>query len=118
MKHDRVDFNALDPTADPRRFDDTVRAITSGAASELVRRRAVASVVGQIVIWRRPLLMAATLTALVSGTALWHAHRSSQAAQTSGVVEALGVPAFMASWVRADETPTPAQLLVALEEDR
>lgn len=117
MDEERIDFTALDPTRDAIRFEGIVQAIGDGAAVELARRRALGTVVGQISLWKRPLLAAATITALISSAVLWGTgYTDSTSASDSGVAEVLGVPSQLALWVRGEGIPTPGELLVVLEE--
>lgn len=117
MSEEHIDFESVDPTADPARFDHLVRTITESAAGELERRRARATVVGQISSWRRPLLTAAAVTAIMSGAVLWQTReRQMGEIVDSGVAAAIGVPTQLSRWVQDEGTPTPAQLLIALVE--
>ncbi len=117
MSEERIDFEPLDPTTDPARFDELVRAIGDRAAGELVRRQARWTAIGQIARWQRPLLAAATITALISGAVLWQTRRGESSKETATeVAEALGLPGAVATWVQGEGTPTIGQLLVALGE--
>jgi hypothetical protein len=115
MRDDRIDLRALDPTLDPERFQRLVAGIGRGAAAELAARRARATVIGQITAWRRPMLAAAATLLIVSGAVLWST-REDDSREGMGVVEAVGVPTSLASWVRSGDMPGPGQLLLALQE--
>ncbi len=116
MTDDRIDFSPLDPTRDPERFDGIVRSIVGAASTELADRRARATVFGQVSLWWRPLLAAAVITGIVALAALASLEDSDQpAAASTGLAEALGVPDPIAEWVRSDQVPTPAELLIGLE---
>jgi hypothetical protein len=118
MNEERFDFSALDPTRDPERFGALVRSISSAAGPELAARRARANVFGQVAGWWRPLLAAAAVIGLVSAVAMTRWGANGQAVSTDfGVAEAMGVPEQVAQWVRSDELPTPAELLVTLESE-
>lgn len=115
MTDDRIDFSPLDPTRDPERFDGIVRSIVGSASSQLVARRARATVFGQVSLWWRPLLAAAAITGVVALAALARLDDSAQAAAPTGLAEALGVPDPIAEWVRSDQVPTATELLIGLE---
>jgi hypothetical protein len=119
MTDDRIDFSTLDPTRDGERFDGIVRSVVQAAAPELAARRAGAGVFGQVAGWWRPLLAAAAIAGVGSAAALTQVERpASIAGTTYSVEEAIGVPQQIAQWVWTDETPTPAELLTALETER
>jgi hypothetical protein len=119
MADDRIDLSSLDPTADAERFEHIVRAISGGAAGALAARRARASVFGQVGLWWRPLLAAAALAGIISVTALTRLGAPPEASEPEiGIAEAIGVPQQIAQWVRSDELPSPAELLLTLEEQR
>jgi hypothetical protein len=117
MTDDRIDFSPLDPTEDAERFERIVRSIMAAAARPLATRGARASVVGQLGLWWRPLLAAAAITGIVSIGALTRFQTSTMAEPEIGLAEAIGMPDQIAEWVRSDEVPTTAELLVALEEE-
>jgi hypothetical protein len=118
MDDDRFDFSPLDPTGDHERFERIVRSITGAAAGELTRRRARASVVGQVGLWWRPLLAAAAIAGIVSIGALLRYDGAAPVDDTEiGIAEAIGVPEQVAEWVRSDEPPTTLDLLVTLEDE-
>lgn len=58
---DRMDFSALDPSQDARRFEALVGAVTERA---IASRRRSATVPGQLVAWWRPALAAAAVIAI------------------------------------------------------
>lgn len=116
MNEERIDFESLDPTADPARFDELVRAIRDHAAGELMRRRAQGTVIGQIARWRRPFLAAASVAAVISGAVLWQTRNGRSSGSATDVADALGLPGALATWVQGEGTPTVGQLLVAFGE--
>ena len=119
MHDERIDFTPLDPRGQPERFERNVGAITAAASAELAMRRARSSVFWQLAHWRRPLLAAAAIATLISvGTLAMYQRPASLAEEQQGVAEALGVPETIATWVRSGETPSTAELLVALEGSR
>jgi hypothetical protein len=110
---DRLDLAPLDPPADTARFERLVREVRCAATPELVRRQLSSTLWGQIARWRRPVLAASGLVALVSVIVLAVARPSSATSATSQItlVEAFGVPSQVARWVQASEKPTPGDLL-------
>ncbi len=119
MSDERIDLGPLDPTGDRERFEGVVRAIVAAAGPELMRRRARAGVMTQIALWSRPLLAAAAIAGLVAAAALARVRPAPSAAGSEvGIAEAVGVPQRIARWVRGEEEPDPADLLVALEMER
>ncbi len=118
MSDERIDFSPLDPTADAERFEATLRSIRAAARAELARRRAQTSVVGQLGLWWKPLLAAAAITGIVSLGALLHSRTSpSVEFEDVGIAEAIGIPDAVAEWVRSDEVPTMAELIVTMEDE-
>jgi hypothetical protein len=118
MNEERFDFSALDPTREPERFETVVRSISAAATPELAARRARANVFGEVAGWWRPLLAAAAVIGFVSAGAITRWGPTDDAAVADvGVAEAMGVPEQVAQWVRSDELPTPAELLVTLESE-
>lgn len=119
MADDPLDLSPLDPTTDHARLERRLADIATAAATPLAARRvrAVTGVLAALPRWRRPMLAAAAVVALVSIAALARIDVPSRSNAT-GVAEAIGVPQGLATWVRADSTPDPAQLLTALREYR
>ncbi len=116
MTNDRIDFSALDPTRDSERFDGIVRSISERATLELAGRRARLNVLGQISRWWRPMLAAAVVSGIISIGALTQIEApTTQIAANVGIAEAIGVPDQLAEWVRSDEIPTTAEILLSLE---
>lgn len=119
MTDERIDFSALDPTAEGERFEEAVGRINAAVAPALATRRARASVFGQVAGWWRPLLAAAAIAGIVSAATLALVEGPAMEGEAeTGMAEAIGVPEQIAQWVRSDELPDPAELLVALEEPR
>jgi hypothetical protein len=114
---DRIDFGALDPTRDVERRDAAVASIMAAAGPELAVRRYRRNTLGQVAGWRRPLLTAAAVTAIVAAGTLATVEVSRPNTEsTTGIAEALGMSEQVASWVRSDEGPDPAELLLTLED--
>jgi hypothetical protein len=116
---DRIDFRSLDPTRDAARLDTAVASIMAAAGPELAGRRYRRNTLGQVAGWRRPLLAAAAVTAIVAvGTLATVDAEREAATSTTGIAEAIGMSEQVATWVRSDEAPDPAELLLTLEDDR
>jgi|GEM_PF-1633969 len=119
MDDDRIDFSALDPTRDQARFDGLVGSIVDQAADELDRRRVSNSPLNLLVQWRRPMLAAAAVIAIVSVGVLLRVdtvNNADYAAETAGIAEAIGVPTLLAQGVRQNDMPTTAELFDAFQE--
>lgn len=128
---ERIDLSPLDPTVDPERFEPLVRSIAARAAGELTRRSnrsapapnrpldgPAMEVIKVIRGWQRVLLPAAAVIALASLATLRLVEHPSSATGSadSQLAQALGVPAYMASWVAGEEIPGPAELVFSQEE--
>jgi hypothetical protein len=105
---DRLDLSPLDPRADAARFERLVREVRRVATPELVRRQAGLTPWGQIARWRRPILAASGLLALVSAIVVATVHPSTTAKTT--LAEAIGVPNRVAQWMQATDDPSPGDL--------
>ena len=115
MDDDRIDLSALDPTQDEAHFDRLVDSIMERAADQLAERRAASSPLMQLVQWRRPMLAAAAVIAMVSVGVLWQVQRPEVVEESTGVAEALGVPTLLAQGIRDNELPTTAELFAAFQ---
>ena len=113
-----INFASIDPTADPAAFDRRVEAIIARAATELAARRVRANPVLQLASWRRPMLAAAALVAVVSATILTRIQVPQPIPQieTDGIAEAVGIPQQLAQWIWIDSLPSTADLYVAFEQ--
>jgi hypothetical protein len=107
-----VDLTALDPAADAEAFERFVRGICRAAGAELLRRRSRPSLEDLIIHWRRPIMAAVLVIALVSGSLIMTARQSPVRCETA-LAESLGVPRVWAGWIHGDEHPGPGQLLEA-----
>jgi hypothetical protein len=119
MDDDRIDFSALDPTLDKDRFDGLVGSILQRASDELAERRAASSPLNQIVQWKRPMLAAAAVIAMVSAGVLLRvegANGADYAEESTGIAEAIGVPSLLAQGIRNNDMPTTAELFEAFQE--
>ena len=116
MTDDRIDFSSIDPTHDRSRFDELVRSTMDRAAGELATRRAMVDTLAQLAKWRRPMLAAAVLVAVIASTVMLTFRREVSVATTGSIAEAVGVPGQLADWLRSGETPDAADLLFVFEE--
>jgi hypothetical protein len=117
---ERIDLHALDPSGDPARLDRTARAIAARVGPVLAARRAaLADPWSVLAAWRRPVLAAAAVIALVSVVTLLRTPVASNSpasvtatAVTSPLLsEAAGLPGAVASYVEADVPPSPSKTL-------
>ncbi len=110
-----IDLSAIDPSTDTARFERTIASITTAAADQLAARRTNADAIVLLARWRRPMLAAAAIAALISGTimATVRVPDYSVAPETDGIAEAMGVPAAVAQWMAGDQLPTTADLFSA-----
>jgi hypothetical protein len=115
MDDDRIDCSALDPTRDHDRFDRLVGSILEQAADELANRRATSSPLMQLVNWKRPMLAAAAVLAMVSVGVLWQVESTEVEDDTTGIAEAIGVPSLLAQGIRNNDMPTTAELFEAFQ---
>jgi hypothetical protein len=115
MDDDRIDFSSLDPTRDRDRFDRLVGSIMEQAADELENRRATSGPLMQLVNWKRPMLAAAAVIAMVSAGVLWQVKSPEVEEDTTGIAEAIGVPSLLAQGIRNNDMPTTAELFEAFQ---
>lgn len=109
MSEERIDFSALDPTADAARFDGLVRAVRAAGEPELRRLRARPGVMAGVVAWTRPALAAAAVLAALSVGTLARQPRAAAlpAGPASPVAAGLGIPEPL-STLLAQHTPAQA----------
>jgi hypothetical protein len=107
---DPIDLSPLDPRSDPARFDRMVRGITEAAMAPSARPPG-AGLLGDLLRWSRPALAAAALVALVAGAALFSPRPP--AVPPDALLEAVGIPAPLGEWARANRYPSAAELLAA-----
>lgn len=118
MDDDRIDFSSLDPTRDLDRFDRLVGSIMEQSGDELAHRRATSNPLMQLVNWKRPMLAAAAVIAMVSVGVLFGVEGSSgveYAEESTGIAEAIGVPTLLAQGIRNNDMPTTAELFEAFQ---
>jgi hypothetical protein len=116
MADDRIDRSAVDPTRDHARFDGLVESIMERAAEELAVRRASGGLLSQLAQWKRPMLAAAAVIAVVSAGVLLRVESRALVEETTGIAEAIGMPSLLAEGIRNNEIPTTAELFAALLE--
>ena len=118
-KESSLDLTPLDPGNDPDRLDRAVASIMASVDDQLSARRYRRNALGQVAGWWRPLLAAAAVMGIISVATLASIGARVQNTESdTGIAEAIGVPEQIAQWVRSDETPEPAELLLTLEDDR
>src|SRR5262245_15384453 len=80
MNDDRIDFSALDPTADEASLNEIARGIAERSRFVMRARRsrpeAAQTVWTMLASWRRPVLAAASLVGIVSLLMAGRAHRA------------------------------------------
>ena len=110
-----IDFSSLDPTRDTAGFERVVASINARASNELGARRSQTNAIAMLACWKRPMLAAAALVTLISGTILFSVRvpPPDLAPQTDGIAEAMGIPEALAQWIDADDLPTTADLISA-----
>jgi hypothetical protein len=113
MSEDRLDLSPLDLAADPAKFEALVAAIAEQAAPELARRAGRGGVVGVLGHWAWPMLAAASIVAVLSGSALAIVHP--QAAAWVPVAQALQVTEPQPTWLAEGRTADTTDLILALE---
>ena len=110
-----IDLSSLDPTRDRARFERVVGSINARARGELAARRGQTNAIAMLARWKRPMLAAAAMVALISGTILFNVRVPQPyfAPQTDGIAEAMGIPEALAQWIDADGLPTTADWISA-----
>ena len=114
--HNRpIDLSALDPTSDRPRFERMVGSIKSSAAGDLSARRARRDAIIVLASWRRPMLAAAAVVAVVSATILASVQVPDTyvGPTTDGIAEAMGVPEAIAQWIDGEQLPSTTDLFSA-----
>lgn len=112
MSEDRLDLSPLGLTADPARFEALVAAIAEQAAPELARRAGRGGVMGVLGRWAWPMLAAASIVAVLSGSALALVHPQ---ATWVPVAQALQVTEPQPTWLAEGRTADTSDLILALE---
>lgn len=114
MDTDKVDLSALDPTADPGRWESFVEATLARADRVLDARRAAENDAFWLIArWRRPLLAAAAvfLAVLVPAEFLLEARESrAEAAHRLATVSI--------TWAERNQGPSGAEILRTIAEGR
>jgi anti-sigma-K factor RskA len=114
-----VDLSPLDPDADPARLERTARAVAARIAPTLRRRRERVPALWVLLAgWRRPVLAAAALVAVLAIATLVVPRSpvsASRMARSLTLTEAEGLPAPVAAWLEGG-TPPSGDALLGLEE--
>ena len=107
-----VNLEALDPTVDTERFDRMISSIMDESGDELASRRAPYGVMAELGRWRRPMMAAAAVAAVLSVITLTRIPVASpnDDVRAEGIVEALGVPTELAQWIGSEELPSAADI--------
>lgn len=116
--NERLNLAALDPAADTERWERTIASIRERALPELARRSAARSPLLLLAGWARPMLSAAAVLAAISIVLLnldAHPEQPVVLQQEPGMVEALQVPAPLATWLTEERAPTVDDLILALD---
>ncbi len=110
-----IDLSSLDPTRDTARFERVVASINARASDQLAARRSQTNAIAMLARWKRPMLAAAAVVVLISGTILFSVRvpPPDLAPQTDGIAEAMGIPEALAQWIDDDRLPTTADLISA-----
>jgi hypothetical protein len=114
-----IDLTPLDPALDREAWERRVAAIMALAAPELARRT-VAGIVGSpalvLLDWFRPALAAAAVLAICAGASLAFLEGPVAAPPEEPAVaaEALRLPTPVALWLEDDQTPSVADLALAM----
>jgi hypothetical protein len=119
MGTDRLDLSVFDPAADEVHWERRVRGILTAAEAELGRRRALHSPIALVAGWARPVLSAAAVLVMISGSAFVFAQRNAGIQPEPGpqVAESLQLPETVGDWLAADRPPAVSDLVLALEGD-
>jgi hypothetical protein len=112
----RLDLSPLDPSREPGRLDDIIRAamVRIGRGEAPLpdmgpgRGDTIADLAG---IGVRALIAASILAALAVGAGRTFAARAARGIPSYPVAQALGLPPTVAGWVEGGEAPTPSGLL-------
>jgi len=112
MSDDRLDLSPLDLAMDPAKFETMVAAISSRAAPELERRAGRGGVLGVLGHWAWPMLAAASIVAVLSGSALAFVHPQ---AVWVPVAQAIQVTEPQPTWLAEGRNADTSDLILALE---
>jgi hypothetical protein len=108
MDQERVDLSALDPRADPVRWEAMVAGVLARAAPAALRERGLLAVLAG---WARPTLAAASFAGLVSaGLLAWTLERGAGDALPQTLAESL-LPQPLGQWVAEGRMPAEGDLL-------
>jgi hypothetical protein len=118
MEREPLDLSALDPTKRPARFERLIAGVMARARPELARRAARTPVLlwQQLAGWSRPMLAAASVTALIA-TAVLAATRGGGFELLPDTVDARPgtVSVLIDDWTLEARAPAFNDVLVAFE---
>jgi hypothetical protein len=113
---ERIDFSAVDPAADPERWERLVGGVLLRAAPELERRAATGPLIW-VARWAMPTLpLAAAVAALALAGLASAEHADATLPLTAPVVQALGPPEPPYSWLAEARSPAASDLIRAIQE--
>ena len=108
MTNQKIDFSALDPSRDAKRWESLIESVASRAVA--ARRRQV-SLPYQLMAWMRPALAIAAAAAVVT----WVGALTSSGTDSAAALESEEHPAFVLSrWAMADERPSTKKIYQVL----
>lgn len=116
----RLDLSPFAHDRDPAAHERAIETILRRTQPELARRRAIATPIGQVAQWWRPMLaLAAALIVVAVGvlTRVTPATTTTEG-ETTGLGQWLGIPTAVSGWLETDRSPSPVQVFAAFEEDR
>jgi hypothetical protein len=116
----RLDLSPLGHDRDPAAYERAIEAILIRTQPELARRRAMTTPIGQVAQWWRPMLaLAATLIVVAVGVLTQVAPAATTTeGSTPGFGQWLGIPTPVSGWLETNQSPSPAQVFAAFQEDR
>ena len=116
MSERKIDFSAIDPARDRKRWDKLVQSVASRAYEA---RRQGLTVGHQLIAWARPVLAIAACVALATGTATLLAGSQQAPAGTENAAPSASprdAALVLASWAMNDERPPATKILQVLGE--
>lgn len=111
MTDERIDLGALDPGRDPDRIERIAGAVRA-AIDDRPRARVWTTAIGRA--WF-PSLLAAAVAGLLALAAPRLAGHAPSRPEPDPLAVWVGVPVPLAAWATAEEPPTAAEVLAALE---
>lgn len=119
MNSEPRDCASLDPTLDPLRWQAFTGRVRAAIEPELARRSVRNERTRLLFQWTRPVLSGAVAVAVIAIGSLMVAPSRSSGSSTEGgteLIQAMGLPAPLASWVETGVTPTAEEIIAVLPE--